>query len=173
MRLERKPWTIISGSKDGGFYKSTDGGDSFTKTTTGLPTDLIGKANLAVTAAKPDRVYALVEALPGGGFYRSDDSGQSWALVDPQPSLLQRPFYYTTLGADPTNADVVYAGAEGFFKSVDAGRTFTHPADATRRQPRHLDEPEGWQHAHPVERRRRQLSTEGGRTWSSQLNADR
>ncbi len=26
-RLERKPWTIISGSKDGGFYKSTDGGD--------------------------------------------------------------------------------------------------------------------------------------------------
>src|SRR6478736_4023782 len=57
-RLERKPWTIISGSKDGGFYKSTDAGDTFTKIKTGLPADLIGKANLAVTAAKPDRVYA-------------------------------------------------------------------------------------------------------------------
>ena len=66
-RLERKPWTIISGSKDGGFYKSTDGGDTFTQITTGLPTELIGKANLAVTAAKPDRIYALIEALPGGG----------------------------------------------------------------------------------------------------------
>src|ERR1043165_9123505 len=28
--LERKPWTIISGSRDGGFFKSTDGGEHFT-----------------------------------------------------------------------------------------------------------------------------------------------
>src|SRR5262245_23894868 len=59
--LQRKPWTIISGSKEGGFYKSTNGGDSFTKISTGLPGDLIGKANLAVTPAKPDRLYALIE----------------------------------------------------------------------------------------------------------------
>src|SRR5678815_6135329 len=72
-RLERKPWTIISGSREGGFYKSTDGGDTFAKIATGLPGELIGKANLAVTAAKPDRVYALIEALPAAGFYRSDD----------------------------------------------------------------------------------------------------
>ena len=45
-RLERKPWTIISGAKEGGFYKSTDGGEHFTKITAGLPGDLIGKANL-------------------------------------------------------------------------------------------------------------------------------
>src|SRR3954469_16603811 len=31
--LQRKPWTIISGSKDGGFYESTDGGEHFTKIT--------------------------------------------------------------------------------------------------------------------------------------------
>ena len=124
-RLERKPWTIISGAREGGFYKSTDGGEHFSKITTGLPTELIGKANLAVTAANPGRVYALVEAKPGGGFYRSDDAGQTWALINSQGSLIQRPFYYTTLGADPSNADVVYAGAEGFFKSTDGGKTFT------------------------------------------------
>ena len=45
----------------------------------GLPTELIGKANLAVTAAKPARIYALVEAKPGGGLYRSDDAGETWA----------------------------------------------------------------------------------------------
>jgi len=44
-RLERKPWTIISGSKDGGFYKSTDAGETFTQIKTGLPAELIGKAN--------------------------------------------------------------------------------------------------------------------------------
>src|SRR5258705_3990898 len=30
-RLERKPWTIISGSKEGGFYRSIDGGEHFTR----------------------------------------------------------------------------------------------------------------------------------------------
>jgi photosystem II stability/assembly factor-like uncharacterized protein len=169
-RLERKPWTIISGSKDGGFYKSTDGGEHFTKITAGLPGDLIGKANLAVTAAKPDRIFALIEAKPGGGFYRSDDSGQTWTLVNPQPSLLQRPFYYTTLGADPTNADVVYAGAEGFFKSVDAGKTF-----APMRTP-HGDNHDIW--ISPKDGNTMiqsndggaNISFDGGRTWSSQMN---
>ncbi len=94
-KLERKPWTIISGAREGGFYKSTDGGEHFSKISTGLPNELIGKANLAVTNAKPDRIYALVEAKPGGGFYRSDDTGQTWALVNSQGSLIQRPFYYT------------------------------------------------------------------------------
>jgi photosystem II stability/assembly factor-like uncharacterized protein len=76
-RLERKPWTIISGGKVGGFYKSTDAGETFTKIATGLPQGLIGKGNLAVTAANPNRIYALIEAEPGGGFYRSDD-GAGW-----------------------------------------------------------------------------------------------
>ena len=168
--LERKPWTIISGSKEGGFYKSTDGGETFTKITTGLPNELIGKGNLAVTAAKPDRVYALIEAKPGGGFYRSDDGGQTWALVNPQGSLIQRPFYYTTLGADPTNADVVYAGAEGFFKSTDAGKTFT-----SLRTP-HGDNHDIW--INPKDGNTMvqandggaNVSFDGGRTWSTQMN---
>ncbi|HEV8368178.1 MAG TPA: hypothetical protein VGQ39_09525 [Pyrinomonadaceae bacterium] len=169
-RLERKPWTIISGSRDGGFYKSSDAGEHFTKITTGLPADLIGKANLAVTAAKPDRVYALIEAKPGGGFYRSDDSGQSWVLVNSQGSLIQRPFYYTSLGADPSNADVVYAGAEGFFKSVDGGKTFS-----VFRTP-HGDNHDIW--INPKDGQimiqsndgGANISTDGGRTWSTQMN---
>jgi photosystem II stability/assembly factor-like uncharacterized protein len=169
-RLERKPWTIISGSRDGGFFKSTDGGEKFTKITTGLPSELIGKANLAVTNAKPDRVYALIEALPGGGFYRSDDAGQTWALINSQPSLIQRPFYYTTLGADPTNADIVYAGAESFFKSTDAGKTFV-----LMRTP-HGDNHDIW--INPKDGNAMiqsndggaNVSFDGGRTWSSQTN---
>jgi photosystem II stability/assembly factor-like uncharacterized protein len=169
-RLERKPWTIISGSTEGGFFKSTDGGERFAKVSSGLPSDLIGKANLAVTNAKPDRIYALIEALPGGGFYRSDDAGQTWAVVNSQPSLIQRPFYYTTLGADPTNADVVYAGAESFYKSTDAGKTFS-----LIRTP-HGDNHDIW--INPKDGNTMiqsndggaNVSFDGGRTWSSQLN---
>jgi photosystem II stability/assembly factor-like uncharacterized protein len=169
-RLERKPWTIISGSRDGGFYKSTNGGDTFSKISAGLPSELIGKANLAVTAANRDRVYALIEAKPGGGLYRSDNAGQTWALVNSQLSLIQRPFYYATLGADPTNADVVYAGAESFFKSTDGGRTFT-----TLRTP-HGDNHDVW--ITPKDGNTMiqandggaNVSFDGGKTWSTQLN---
>ncbi|HKU77775.1 MAG TPA: hypothetical protein VJR02_27930 [Pyrinomonadaceae bacterium] len=169
-RLERKPWTIISGAREGGFYKSTDGGEHFSKISTGLPNELIGKGNLAVTNANPNRIYALVEAKPGGGFYRSEDAGQTWALINSQSSLIQRPFYYTTLGADPSNADVVYAGAEGFFKSTDAGKTF-----ASLRTP-HGDNHDIW--INPKDSQimiqandgGANVSTDGGRTWSSQMN---
>ena len=169
-RLERKPWTIISGSPDGGFFKSSDGGNTFTHITSGLPTDLLGKANLAVTNAKPDRIYALVEALPGGGLYRSDDAGQTWTLINSQASLIQRPFYYTTLGADPTNADVLYAGAESFFKSSDGGKTFS-----LMRTP-HGDNHDIW--INPKDGNTMiqsndggaNVSFDGGRSWSSQMN---
>ncbi len=168
--LERKPWTIISGSREGGFYKSTDGGEHFTKIASGLPNELIGKANLAVTAAKPTRIYALVEAKPGGGLYRSDDVGQTWTLINSQGALIQRPFYYVALGADPTNADVVYAGAEGFFKSTDGGKTFT-----SFRTP-HGDNHDIW--INPKDGNimiqsndgGANVSTDGGRTWSTQMN---
>lgn len=169
-KLERKPWTIISGSREGGFYKSTDGGEHFTQIRTGLPTELVGKANLAVTPANPQRIYALIEAKPGGGLYRSDDAGQSWTLVNSQGSLIQRPFYYTTLGADPANADTVYAGAEGFFKSTDGGKTF-----ATFRTP-HGDNHDIWINPNNTQIMIQSndgganVSTDGGRTWSSQMN---
>ena len=169
-RLERKPWTIISGSREGGFYKSTDGGEHFTRMMEGLPAELIGKANLAVTAANPNRIYALIEAKPGGGLYRSDDASQSWTLVNSQASLIQRPFYYATLGADPTNADGVNAGAEGFFKSTDAGKTFT-----IFRVP-HGDNHDIW--INPKDGKTMiqsndggaNVSTDGGLTWSTQMN---
>lgn len=174
-RLERKPWTIISGGREGGFYKSTNGGEHFTKITNGLPTELIGKANLAVTNAKPNRIYALVEAKPGGGLYRSDDAGQSWQAMNSQPAqiataMIQRPFYYVALGADPTNADVLYTGAEGFWKSTDGGKTF-----ATFRVP-HGDNHDIW--ISPKDGNiiiqsndgGANISYDGGRTWSTQMN---
>jgi photosystem II stability/assembly factor-like uncharacterized protein len=133
-RAEREPWSIISGC-DGcgdGIWKSTDGGDSWAQVTEGLPQGLIGKIDLAVTPADPDRVYALVEAPEEEeGLYRSDDAGETWRYVaggrypkdNPYATveLVERPFYYTNVDADPTDADVVYVNNERFFKSVNGG----------------------------------------------------
>ncbi|HUF68059.1 MAG TPA: hypothetical protein VMM79_05345 [Longimicrobiales bacterium] len=169
-RIERKPWTIISGSRSGGFYKSTDGGETWRNITNGLPTGLIGKGNLGTTAANPQRIYALVEASPGGGVYRSDDAGESWQYVNDDGAPVQRPFYYTTLGTDPTNADVVYVGAETFFRSTDAGVTLT------RMTLPHVDHHSIWVSPHDgnlmiqANDGGANVSFDGGNTWSTQYN---
>ncbi len=169
-RGQRTPWTIISGAPEGGIYKTTDGGDHWTKLGGGLPDQLFGKANIAVTAANPDRVYALIEAKPGEGMYRSDDAGATWTRTSSQASLITRPFYYTTIAADPTDADIVYAGAEGFFKSTDGGTTF-------RRFPTpHTDNHDMWINPRDGDVMIQandggvNVSLDGGRTWSTQYN---
>ncbi len=98
---QRKPWTIISGAREGGIYKSTDGGDTWNKLAGGLPHELFGRSNVAISASSPNRIYALIEAKPGSGLYRSEDAGATWTLVNGQGSLITRPFYYDTLGRGP------------------------------------------------------------------------
>lgn len=167
---QRKPWTIISGSKDGGIYKSTDAGEHWTKLGGGLPTGLFGRSNVAISAAKPERIYALVEAKPGAGLYRSEDGGASWSLINGSGNLITRPFYYTTLGVDPNNADVVWVGDEGWFKSTDGGKSF-HSSPVP-----HGDNHDVW--INPKNSNYMiqgndggaNVSLDGGRTWSTQMN---
>jgi photosystem II stability/assembly factor-like uncharacterized protein len=169
-RGERKPWTIISGAREGGIYRSTDGGDSWTKVTNGLPNELVGKGNIAVSNANPNRIYVLIEAKPGSGLYRSDDGGQSFQLASTFAQIITRPFYYTTITADPKNADVVYAGSEGYYRSSDAGKTWQ-----TMRVP-HGDNHDMWINPNNSDVMIQSndgganVSLNGGRTWSTQYN---
>ena len=123
---ERKPWTIHSGSREGGLFKSTDGGDTWTKLTGGLPVDvMVGRTGVAVSPANPDRVWALVEAAENrGGLYRSDDAGQTWQRINAEHRLQWRAWYYMHLAADPRDPNVVYALNVFILKSTDGGRSF-------------------------------------------------
>lgn len=167
---QRKPWTIISGAHEGGIYKSTDGGDTWAKLAGGLPNELFGRSNVAISAANPNRIYALIEAKPGSGLYRSEDAGATWKLINGSGNLITRPFYYTTLGADPNNADIVYIGDEGWFQSTDGGRAF-HSMQVP-----HGDNHDVW--INPKDSRYMiqandggaNVSLDGGRTWSTQAN---
>ncbi|MBT8403430.1 MAG: glycosyl hydrolase [Gemmatimonadetes bacterium] len=123
-RAERKPWTLISGGMEGGLYKTTDGGDSWTKLGGGLPEGLVGKVTVSVSRANPDRVYAMVEAEPGNGLYRSDDAGETWTFVNGEGRLTGRAFYYHHVHADPEDEDTVYVLNTRFYRSTDGGETF-------------------------------------------------
>lgn len=167
---QRKPWTIISGAREGGMYKSTDGGDHWAKLAGGLPSELFGRANVAISAASPNRIYALIEAKPGSGLYRSEDAGATWALINGSGNLITRPFYYDTLAVDPNDSNIVYVGNEGWFRSIDGGKTF-RPAQAPHGD--HHDlwiNPKNSQYMIQSNDGGANVSLDGGRSWSTQLN---
>lgn len=126
-RAERKPWTLIDGGREGGIWKSIDGGDTWEKLGGGLPTGLLGRIGLAVSPANAKRVWALVQAKveEDGGLYRSDDGGKSWNKINRHHKLRQRGWYYSHITADPQDENTLYASNTGFYRSIDGGNTFS------------------------------------------------
>jgi photosystem II stability/assembly factor-like uncharacterized protein len=122
-QVRRQPWTLESGGPGSGIYRSDDDGATWKEVKgEGLPEKPYGRIGVAV-ASNSDRVYALVEAKEGG-LYRSDDGGDKWQLVNPDPRLRQRAWYYMHITADPKDKDSVYVMNVDFHKSTDGGRTF-------------------------------------------------
>lgn len=121
----RYAWTMESGGKNSGLYKSTDGGSSWEKLKEGLPEEF-GKAGISVSRANPERVFAVVEAEgEKGGVYRSDDAGKKWTQVNKDRINITRSWYYMEIFADPKNENIVYVLNAPVTRSIDGGKNFT------------------------------------------------
>ena len=124
-RAERKPWTIISGSTNGGAFKSVDAGKTWNKIDLGFESKYIGKIDFAVSKSNPDRLFVMVEASEGkGGLYKSEDRGKSFEHMNNREELVNRPFYYLNVESNPLNSDILYSSANRFMISKDAGKTW-------------------------------------------------
>ena len=123
----RLPWEIKSGGKGSGLYKSTDGGDTWTKLEKGLPKEK-GKMAIAVSRANSEKVYALIESdtqKEQGGLFVSEDAGKSWNRISKDHRLVQRAWYYIEICLDPQNENTIYAFNSPGLKSMDGGKTWT------------------------------------------------
>ncbi len=169
-QVDRKPWTIKSGPY-GGIWKSIDGGNNWFKLTSGLPSKVIGKIDLAVTPANPDVLYALVEAPEGdGGLYRSNDRGASFELMSADRGILDRPFYYCNVDVNPLDEETVFVNSTRFYRSFNGGKDWK-----TMRTP-HGDNHDIW--IHPTDTSLWVQANDGGgnvtlnngESWSVQSN---
>jgi photosystem II stability/assembly factor-like uncharacterized protein len=127
-------WGRESGGPGSGLWKSTDGGDTWTRLEGhGLPRGTLGKIGLGVTPDDPHRVYALIETNTNreyeplddhaGVLWRSDDDGASWRLVNSDHTLAQRPLYYTRMAVAPDDRDEVHFMSTRHSRSLDGGWT--------------------------------------------------
>ena len=149
MYQRRRTACCMNGGGPGSaLYKSTNGGDTWTKVTgTGFPTGSLGRIAVDVFRASSNIVYATVEApsvaRPGAGgapaqaetmsnappagplgatgVYRSLDGGATWSKMS---STNPRPMYFSNLRVDPVNPDRVYMGGVGLHMTVDGGKSW-------------------------------------------------
>ena len=115
---------MSSGGEGSGMYKSTDGGTTWTNISkkAGLPVGILGKIEFAVYYFDGNRVWAMVENK-NGGIFRTDDGCETWAQVNTDKNLRQRPWYFSEIAADPGNHDGLYVLNVGFWYTGDGGKT--------------------------------------------------
>jgi photosystem II stability/assembly factor-like uncharacterized protein len=108
---------------NGGLFKSTDGGATWTQMKQGLPDGIIN-AELAIAPSNPQRLYTTVEAGGGGtGLYRSDDAGATWARATTDNRPTSR-INEVVPHVNPKDADTIIVTDIVSFKSTDGGKTF-------------------------------------------------
>jgi photosystem II stability/assembly factor-like uncharacterized protein len=135
MYQRRRTACCVNGGGPGSaIFKSTDGGETWTKLTGGLPGSPLGRISLDVFRGSSNIVYAEIEGAGGGGggagggrggadagvsgLYRTDDGGASWRKVS---SVNPRPLYFSQVRIDPTTPDRVYEGGVKMQMTVDGG----------------------------------------------------
>ncbi|MGD1849022.1 MAG: WD40/YVTN/BNR-like repeat-containing protein, partial [Salibacteraceae bacterium] len=136
---------LLAGGVSGGMWQSTDGGQSWTKTT--APADHHSSTCL-IQDTRPGKTdiwyYGSGEVIGnsasasfsanylGNGLYKSTDNGQSWTSLpatvtgDPQATDPWDLIWDVVIDASNTTEDELYAAANGkVFRSIDGGTSWT------------------------------------------------
>ncbi len=115
------------GGPGGGLFRSTDGGNHFTKLTgNGLP-DNITQVQLTISPADSKRIYAEVATGQPVALYRSDDGGNTWVHApenDNRPEARIGGGDVPVPRADPKDPNTLYVASVVTWRSTDAGKTW-------------------------------------------------
>jgi photosystem II stability/assembly factor-like uncharacterized protein len=144
----RKPWTFNAGGPGSAIYKTVDGGKSWSRLSGGLPTGVLGRIGIGISASNTNILYANIENnnvlnMPfeeryslmtsgidpkktefGDEMYRSDDKGNSWRKVSPDGKEIGGgpAYYYQQVRIDPVNPDHVYVLGISVWETINGGK---------------------------------------------------
>ena len=153
----RRKWSdprTEPGSSEGGIWKSTDGGKTWSDASAGLPPPQFrGRIGLDVAASSPRVLYAFLDNYEAGRpakegerdaygrpilearikaaeIYRSDDKGATWRKVSESNEYMSGHsgtygWVFGQIRVDPTDPDTIYTLGLDLNVSRDGGRTFS------------------------------------------------
>lgn len=130
----RQPYTFYMAAVNGGVWKTTDAGRTWTPIFDDQPTGSIG--SIVVAPSDPNIVYVgsgeglhRPDLSTGDGIYKSVDAGRTWTRLG-----LNDAQQIPRIDVDPRNADRLFVAAlghpygpneeRGIFRSLDGGKTF-------------------------------------------------
>jgi photosystem II stability/assembly factor-like uncharacterized protein len=124
--FRRTPWSFESGGENSALYKSVDAGETWKKIHNGFPEGKLGRLGIAVAPSDSNILYTVIEAEEDAkkGLYRSNDAGETWKQLNNDFGITVRPFYFSRIVVDPTNANVIVKGGLSGSISRDGGKTF-------------------------------------------------
>ncbi|MBV8150005.1 MAG: glycosyl hydrolase, partial [Candidatus Eremiobacteraeota bacterium] len=125
---------VFRPNNQGGVYKTTDGGKSWTKVLSG--NDRTGAIVVVMDRRRPQTLYAamwqaerhpwnLTSGGPGSGLYKTTDGGAHWTEISRNPGYATGVLGRLGVAVAPSNSNVVYSIVQakdgGVFRSDDGG----------------------------------------------------
>ncbi len=127
---ERRPEYRDYGGETSRLYRSTDGGDTWSELTNGLPSAANdkGRISIDISQSNPDVLYSRYADASGSiqGVYRTSNGGDTWTAVN-SSQLTNVGFHWWFRGifVDPTDENTIYNVDFVVQKSTDGGNTWS------------------------------------------------
>jgi photosystem II stability/assembly factor-like uncharacterized protein len=121
------------GGPGSGVYRSTDGGETWSRLGAPLPAPETepGRIGVAFAASDPQRAYAITNDRVGNltGFFVSGDAGATWTRPQTGEAVLDAAdggfaWWFGRLWVDPADADHVFSAGVPMMESNDGGLTW-------------------------------------------------
>lgn len=158
----RTPDRRTYGGPGSGVFRSTDGGETWTRLGGGLPAPsaYVGRIGLDISFSDPDVLYAIYADDVGyfDGVYRTANGGDSWTRTnDGALSNVYSSYgwWFGRIAVDPSNPNIAYVIGFDLYKTTSGGNSWSYISSSV-----HVD-----QHdviAHPMNTSFVVLGNDGG-----------